>query len=348
MLEVISINNNDRMKLKIISKITYYINPIFKLLVVLFFLFQIFISTNSAAQGIQIKAEFDTSAILIGDQIHLNIFIDQPQAIKITFPNLSDSLVSKVEILSASKTDTGFIGNGRLKLIKRYLITSFDSGVYQIPAMTFEFQSGTFHDSILTNPLVLVVNTIPIKDAKKIFDIKKLIAVPYTFDEFLPYILIGLGCILIALLVIYIVLRIKQKKPIFFFQKPPEPAHLRAFRELEKLKGEKLWQQNLVKQYFTRLTEIVRTYIENRYNIMALESTSDEIINDLKGAEMITDEMLIELKKMLVVSDLVKFAKGDPLPDENENSWKIAFDFVQKTYKRTEDEVGVSEAVPNA
>jgi hypothetical protein len=336
------------MKLKVIAKVIYFKVSLIRLIVSFILLFQIFFTTNTYSQGIQIRADFDTSYILIGDQINLNIFIDQPQNAKITFPNLSDSLVSKVEILSATKTDTNFVGNGRLKLVKRYLITSFDSGVYRIPSLKFAFDFGSFHDTISTNPLVLAVNTIPIKDPKKIFDIKKLIAVPYTFDEFLPYILIGWGLIIIATLIIYIIIRMKQKKPIFFFQKPPEPAHIIAFRELEKLKSEKLWQQSLVKQYFTRLTDIVRTYIEGRFNVMALESTSDEIINDLKGNEIITENMLSELRKLLIVADLVKFAKGDPLPDENENSWKIAFNFVQKTYERPVDEVDNVETVQSA
>jgi len=324
------------MKIKDISIVNTKIK-IVKLLIV--FLCCSYLSTNAFAQGIEIKAAFDTTAILIGDQIHLNIFIDQPQDAKIIIPKLTDSLVSKVEILSSVKTDTNFVGNGRLKLLKRYLITSFDSGVYQVPPIKFAYQSGSVHDTITTIPLVLVVNTIPIKDPKKIFDIKKLIAVPYTFSEFLPYILIGLGIILISALIIYIILRLKQKKPIFFFQKPPELPQVIAFRELEKLKNEKLWQQSLVKQYFTKLTDIIRTYIEGRFQVMAMESTTEEIINDLRGIEVITDETLTELKKMLITADLVKFAKGNPLPDENENSWKIAYDFVLKTYKRPEDEV---------
>ncbi len=310
-----------------------------KLQFVLAFLFQLVFSANTIAQGIEIKADFDTSAILIGDQIHLNILIDQPQDAKIIFPVLTDSLVSKVEIISASKTDTNIIGNGRLKLIKRYLITSFDSGVYQVPPLKFAFQIGSNHDSLSTMPLVLVVNTLPIKDSKKIFDIKQLIKVPFTFDEILPYVVIVLGLLLIIALVTYIIIRIRQNKPIFFMQKPPEPPHLKAFRELEKLKSEKLWQQGLVKQYYTNLTDIVRIYIEGRFNVMALESTSEEIIDALKGIENITDEILNELKRLLVLADLVKFAKGDPLPDENDNSWKIAYDFVLKTLKKPEEEI---------
>ena len=99
-----------KIKYRIIEQTT---NKIIKLLFV--FLLQTTATAITNAQGIEIKAEFDTSAILIGDQINLNILIDQPQDAKILFPVLVDSLVSKVEILSASKTEK-FISKADVKI----------------------------------------------------------------------------------------------------------------------------------------------------------------------------------------------------------------------------------------
>lgn len=290
-------------------------------------------SSFSYSQSILLKASFDTSAILIGDQIHLNIFIEQPPDTKIIFPLISDSLAGKIEILSASKIDTVFIGNGRIRLFQHYLITCFDSGIYKVPPFKFVFTSGPVKDTLATVPLVLTVNTIPIKDPKKIYDIKGIIPIPYTLAELLPYILIGLGIILLLALIIYIFIRLKQKKPIFAIQRPAEPPHIIAFRELEKLKTEKLWQQGHVKQYYTRLTDIIRSYIETRFNVLALESTSEEISIAMKNIDYVDSKSLNELKQLLETADLVKFAKAEPLPDDNENSWHYSYNFVINSFK---------------
>jgi len=296
---------------------------------------------NSFSQGIMVKAGLDTTVILIGDQIHLNLFVEQPQGEKISFPFLHDSIANKIEILSVSKIDTYNVGNGRLRLLQRYLITCFDSGVYQIPPQTFSFAYGAIKDSLLTEPLVLTVNTIPIKDPKKIYDIKGVMAMPLTFAEIVPYLISGLVLILIIVLIIYIRNRLKHNKPLFFLQKPKDPAHVIAFRELEKLRNEKLWQQGQVKQYHTRVTDIIRVYIEDRFNILAMESTSDEILNDLKKVEIIDAKELNSLKQLFELADLAKFAKAEPLPDENENSWRYAYDFVVNTLKKPEDNVSM-------
>jgi hypothetical protein len=293
---------------------------------------------HSYSQGIMVKADLDTTTILIGDQIHINLFVEQPQGEKISFPFLHDSIANKIEILSASKIDTYVVGNGRLRLLQRYLITCFDSGVYQIPPMSFSFTYGAIKDSLATQPLVLTVNSIPIKDPKKIYDIKGVIAMPLTFSEILPYIISGLVLLLIIALIIYIRNRLKHNKPVFFLQKPKEPAHIIAFRELEKLRSEKLWQQGQIKQYHTRITDIIRTYIEDRFNILAMESTSDEILDDLKKIEIVDSKALNGMKQLMETADLAKFAKAEPMPDENENSWRYAYDFVVNTLKKPEED----------
>ncbi len=308
--------------------------PILKLFCV--FLFISFAFLNIQAQNIQVKAYLDTTTILIGDQIHINLFVDQPQGAKIIFPVLNDSIAGKIEVLTKAKIDTMFVGNGRLRLLQRNTITCFDSGVYQVPPLKFAFNLGAINDTITTVPLVLRVNTIPIKDAKKIFDIKGIINIPFTFAEILPYILVSLGALLIIALAVYIYIRLKQNKPIFLFQKPAEPAYVIAFRELKKLKSEKLWQKGQIKQYYTGLTDIIRTYIEGRFKILAMESTSDEIIAEIKNIEAIDKKSIVELMQLLETADLVKFAKAEPLPDENDNLWQVAYNFVLNTYKEPE------------
>ena len=320
-------------------------NSIIKRLVYLLaFLALVFISSETNAQQVLVRAGLDNDSMYIGDQIHLHFVVEQPSNVKISFPQLADSIAGKIEILSPAKIDTQQIGNGNIRVHVQYLITCFDSGVYTIDPMKIYAVTGNNRDSLATEPLKLTVLTIPLKEANKIADIKNVIQMPITFAEVLPYILIGLGIWLLIAFIIYVIIRLKQKKPIFgFTEKPKEPAHVIAFRELEKVKGDKLWQKGQTKEYYTKVSDIVREYFENRFNVPALESTSEEILLKAKNIEIIDSRTIEELKQLLELADLVKFAKVEPMPDENENSWQTAYEFINKTYQEIVVEQPITE-----
>jgi len=285
-----------------------------------------------ANPSIRVDARFDSAQILIGDQIYLTVAVEQPRNAKVVLPNFRDSLAGKIEILKIFPIDTQVLDNGRVRILQRYLVTSFDSGVYQVGPVVFPYQYDNVADSIISDPVTLTVNTIPIKDPTKIADIKSIIRLPLTFKELLPFMAISLLFLLLVAAGIYAYLRWKQKKPLFpFMEKPAEPAHVIAFRELEKLKAAKLWQQGNYKEYYSRLTDIVRAYIEARFGVPAMESTTPEIYQTLLALDTIPKSLTDELHQMLQLADLVKFAKAEPLPDENDNAWHTAYQFVSKT-----------------
>ncbi|MCX7986307.1 MAG: hypothetical protein N2662_05160 [Bacteroidales bacterium] len=288
-----------------------------------------FLNANSS---IRVDARFDSTQILIGDQINLTVTVEQPENAKVILPNFRDSLAGKIEILKFFPNDTQRLDNKRIKVQQRYLVTSFDSGLYQVGPIVFKYFFENKEDSIISDPVILVVNTIPIKDLTKIADIKTVIKLPLTFKEVLPFMGITLLFLILVALGIYAYLRWKQNKPLFpFMEKPAEPAHVVAFRELEKLKNAKLWQQGQFKEYYSRLTDIIRTYIEARFNVPALESTTLEIYQTMSSLEGVPREQVEELHQMLQLADLVKFAKAEPLPDENDHAWHVAYTFVSKT-----------------
>jgi hypothetical protein len=304
------------------------------------------ISNKLVAQIVNVNAYFDTTSILIGDQINFHIVVEQPKDMKVTFPVFIDSITSKVEIISTSKIDTQILKNGNLLLGQHYLVTSFDSGVYFVDPLKFVVDNAN-HDTLATPPLRLIVNTLQIKEANKITDIKGILDIPLTFAEIFSKVLLGLGIVAIIVLGIYIYTRIKNKKPIFkLLEKPKEPAHVVAFREFEKLKNDKLWQQGQFKNYYTRVSDITRAYIESRFDVPAMESTSDEIIAIVKDFDQIDSKLLLQLKELLELADLVKFAKVEPLPDENENAFKMAYSFVEKTFQTIVEAID-SENVKN-
>jgi hypothetical protein len=162
-------------------------------------------------------------------------------------------------------------------------------------------------------------------------DIKQPIAVPVSFSEIYPFILAGLGLAGIGLVIFYLLRKRKRKEPVFSISKPAEPPHVIALRELDQLRDEKLWQRNEYKQYYTRLTEIIRNYIERRFEIPAMEQTSYDILLSWKKKGYDDPDLYKILKQLLGLADLVKFAKEKPLPTDNEVNLDNAYVFVRNT-----------------
>lgn len=284
------------------------------------------------AQQILVEAKLDTNLIMIGDQIKFNLTVDQDRSFMVDFPLFPDTIVKDVEIIERSKVDTTFVSDKIMRLSQEFTITSFDSGYHVIPAIPFPFRGNNISDTIESRPVILMVYTFQIDSVQGIADIKPPIDAPFTFAEAVPYIEIGLGIIAILVLVFWLFKKFSKKETQTFKREiPKEPAHVIALRELDALDKKKLWQQSKFKGFHSELTEIIRVYIEYRFEIMAMEQTSDEIIQQFERNGVLNPEQFEYLKQMLTLADYVKFAKLQPLPDENELSLKHAYDFVMKT-----------------
>jgi hypothetical protein len=295
---------------------------------VLFLLMLSFFSTN--AQEVTVIAKLDTNSILIGDQVKFHLIVEHPIKTTIDFPLLADTLGEKIEIVEKQKIDT-VVSATHSNLVERLTltITSYDSGYFIIRPLAFivNKDSSRKHE---TEALLLEVHTLSVDTTQAIKDIKGPLDTPFTLKEAIPYIIGGLLAILIILLVVYLVRKYK-KKPVVVEEKVIIiPPHLVALNKLEELKQKKLWQQGLVKEYHSELSEIIRNYIELRFNLPALEQTSDEIVKSFRSVG-IEEENKGKLKQLLFLADLVKFAKEQPVAAENELSFNNAFDFVNNT-----------------
>ena len=300
----------------------------------LIFLLLLVISGHINAQQLKATASLDSTNILIGDQVKLTLEIEYPYNIKVKFPQVPDTIQSLIEVLGRSPVDTINTESEILqKLIQTITITSFDSGSYQIPPFWFTFEMNELTDSIPSNSIELNVFTFEIDTTMGPTDIKMPYGAPVILKEVIPYIL---GIILIAailFLVLYSIKRRKNNQPIFIKpQKPKEPAHIIALRELERIKDEKLWQKNKTKQYHSEVTEALRNYIEDRFQIPAMEQTTDEIIQSFEyQKDLLSEKSLSNLSQILSLADLVKFAKYTPLPDDDNLTLINSFFFVNDT-----------------
>ena len=285
---------------------------------------------------IKATASLDSTQILIGDQVHLRLEVDQPKNIKLDFPAIGDSITSAIEVIERSPLDTFTLSDAeQIKIIQNFTITSFDTGVQMVPQFRFMLKYDELSDSLFTQPLALEVHGMPIDTTKGPVDIKKPYTAPVTLKEVTPYIL---GVILIGAIIFFIFYYLQRKKknqPLFGrTEKPKEPAHIIALRELDRIKEEKIWQNDKIKQYYSELSDALRIYIENRFDIPAMEQTSDETLAAFKfRRDLINEKSMEELSQILKLSDLVKFAKYQPLPDDNNLSLINAYFFVNKTKK---------------
>lgn len=293
----------------------------------------------AVAQEVTVKAEFDTSKIYIGDQINYTVTIDQPSGISLNIPVNKDTLFKNIEILTGPVTDTLAIDGNRLRIVNRYLVTSFDSGFYEVPPTYAELSTETglkrFYSEY--SPLeVMRVKIAPSDTTAQIYDIVGPYKAPVTIGEVLPWVLLAALAAALVWVIIRLMRRFRKVKPGYEPVVVREPAHIIAFRDLEKLKEEKLWQKGEVKKYYSRLTEVLRQYLEDRYGVYSLELTTSETLAELLKTGFKKDDTFMILKNILNGSDLVKFAKYKPDPSENELHYENSWQFVDITKLKEE------------
>jgi len=308
----------------------------------LLFIWTLFFGLSSLAQ--EAETLIDTNRILIGGQVKVSLMLTTKAQDSVQWPLISDTLLTEIEVLSRSGIDTAYDSQDiSTKLYTQdLLITSFDFGYYAVPP--FEFMVNG--KKVKTNAFLLYVGSVPLDTADAIRDIKDIMPVEYGFLDWLSDNWLWLGSTaLIAILVILVLrywLKKRKEKPAEIIVKPTEPAHSIALRKLKELEAQRLWQNSKTKAFHSELTEIIREYLELRFSIHALEQTSDEIMLSLRFSD-ISEAHKAQLKQILFLADLVKFAKEKPLPEENEDSLKKAYDFVEATKQEAEPKASKKE-----
>ncbi len=303
-------------------------NKIFQTSISAFLLILLF-SLKGKAETPDVKAKADTNQIRIGEQFHLNLSATINHGTSVTFPFLTDTF-NHFEIVNKSTIDT-ILSNDKkeLTLQQQLTLTSFDSGYFVIPPMSFIIsKSKEQTDTFLTEALLITVNTVPVDTTKEIKAIKSIIDIPFPWMEYVIYLI--LAGIIIAL-IIYLYKRFKKKEVKITIPKIPErPAHEIALEGLRKIEEEKLWQMGFTKKYYSEVTDVLRQYIERRFSINAMEQTTEETLNYFTNG-FVHEEDKEKLTFILKHADMVKFAKALSLPSENESTMQFAYFFINNT-----------------
>jgi hypothetical protein len=284
---------------------------------------------SSYSQTISARAYSDKSEYQVGDYINYTIEISHNYDMRVFKPALSE-FAKDVDVI---RTDDPIVeeAQGAKKIIYRFIIAKYDSADVTIPSIPIIYQMGkdTTSLSVETNPVHFIVRTLPVNTQLEIKDIKPPIVIPM---DLLTILLIVLVILLLLLLALYLYRRNKKKKQRRVERKRVYviPPHVKALSELHALEEKKLWQQGLIKEYHSGITEIIRRYFEERFKILALESSTTEIMDQLTRV-VLPENIYRIVNDFLNNADLVKFAKYKPLPAVNEEMMKQAVDIVENT-----------------
>jgi len=279
-------------------------------------IFILFLSNLLFSQTVNL----DTNQILIGGQTKLTI--SKPISENFIWPEIDTILFKKnIEIIQKGKIDTF-----KNKIFQEFILTAWDSGKYYIPSINF---------SEVTSSKDIILNVLPLNiDPKaKLKDIKQPLKAPLNWHDIWPWILILITLIVFIFLINKYVLKKKktEKKKI---NKKLIPCHIKALNELDEIERKQLWENGLIKEYYSKISEIFRRYLEERFSFNALEITTDEILEELKIK--IQSKLFEETSILLNRSDLAKFAKNKPSKNDNINSLFIARKIINETKNKEE------------
>lgn len=279
-------------------------------------------------------------SVLIADQLRYGFRLDNVKAGTVLgLPDLSKGVMDSIELVSDWKIDTLKIRRKtqEMNLEGSFVITSFDEGKYELPDIAVQRTTPDGNtDTLLFAGKDLEVLSMPVDTTTfKPHDIKGQIRYPLTFKEILPYII---GIQLLAMIIILVVSLLKMRKKNESGEGGvKEPAYIVALKKLDKFRGNKLWEPEKQKQFYSGVTDVLREYIAARFGVGAMEMTTAEIFEGLKDKE-IPQEIMEETRNLFVTSDLVKFAKMTVSDDENVKAVPSAVRFVTTTWKSEEEE----------
>ena len=296
-----------------------------------------------------VTASFDRDSVMIGDQFLLEVRIDKDMMQIVDFPVLAGSEQPDIfEVLEESPADTLFADGRRQTIGKRYRVTIWDAGNYNLGLFPAIYADKNVVDTLWSrDSLRISVATFDIDLEKDTpYDIKPPLKVPFRFGEisgWLALALVGLALIAVA---VRLIGKYRRRIPLFGGSKPLLPPHVEAIRRLEALRNQKLPQNGRHKQYYSGITDILRAYFERRWGIGAMEMTSSEILAATEGLRHdgeVDDKRYDDLADLLRTADLVKFAKFVPDEAEEERIYYNAYYFVEETKAAVEGEAEESE-----
>lgn len=284
----------------------------------------------------QVTAHIQPDSVMIGDRFDLVVDVEKDLVQVVQFPEFEDKPGNPIELHKEYPIDTLERDGRHLKLRKRYTLAAFEEGNLGLGRAQVLYLDKNITDTLYTaDTLRLQVGTFQIDSTSHtIYDIKAQRTLPFRYGEISGYVLWSLLGLIVLGGAIYagrrLMARYARKVRDIFRPAPPLPPHIAAIQALETLHNQKLWQSGRHKQYYSGLTDILRTYLAGRYGFGAMEMTSDEILAAVRRYDL-PQKCVMDLQAILRDADLVKFAKARPEGTTNEDNYLNAYYFVEET-----------------
>lgn len=287
---------------------------------------------------VQVDIKIDSLQLYIGEQtaITLDVTCDANQ--KPEFPRFNsnladgqcDNLVPGVEVVETCKPDTQMLNDGkRMQISQRYIITSFDSALYYLPPMQVLIDTTHYPSKALALRVFSPdVDTLHVEKFAGINGIEQL---EFDWEDWHHTIFSLLSIVILTILIVLSYLWLRKGNPVIplMRRKPKLPPHQVAMNEIQRIKEERTWAQEESKEYYTQLTDTLRTYIQDRYGFRAMDMTTSEIIDRLTQEN--DKDALEELNQLFRTADLVKFAKYTTPINENDANLLTAVQYINQT-----------------
>jgi hypothetical protein len=275
----------------------------------------------------ELNVAVDTTKMRIGEQINYTLQIKADSTSKVIFPE--QALFAPFEILEESPIDT-LRAQSQFLFTKKYALIQFDSGAYWLPPQKVSVDGF----AKISDSLLIQVATVPVDTLKqKLFDIKPIVQVEQNFDALTQSLIFGLLVVLILIGLIYSFFFAKKRREESRKKLPPFE---RAIEELKELESFTPTEHEEYKNYYSRLTDVVRRYLEEEAKISALESTTDELLLKLEALKKsgkldLERETIKNFKSVLHTADLVKFALSTPEFGTTAKDWALVQGVVVET-----------------
>ena len=290
-----------------------------------------------------ITSRLSADTVMIGDRVTLTVEVEKDVMQHVIFPSFdftqtdgAEQAEPSIEVIHDFAPDTVSQEGRRVLLRKRYEMAVYDEGIYRMgKAQALLLDKNLVDTLIAEREEELFVKTFQIDSTMTtVRDLKPQMTLKLRFAEFSGYLGIALIVLLVLSGIIYLIVRHLHKRgqriSDLFKPAPPVPAHIVAIEALEKLHNEKLWQNNKHKLYYSSLSDILRTYLAGRFEVGAMEMTTDEIADALRNMD-IEQKQKMDLLAVLRDADLVKFAKATPEAEDNELAYDKSYHFVEET-----------------
>ena len=289
------------------------------------------VCTLASMAQVSVEAKIDSLEMVIGQQTDVTVTVTAKEGDQVEFPNFKplQQIIPGVEIVESGPMTTSGKSDGSCLFQRNYTLTSFDGKLYYLPPFAVKVNGKEYKSkSLALKVLEIEVDT---TNVDKFFGPKDVQDNPFSWQEW--SVIFWLSLIMLAMISItyYLYLRLRDNKPIVAKIRIIKRLlpHQKAMKEIEAIKADKMVMSENQKEYYTKLTDTLRKYIEERYGFRAMEITSSEIIDRLTETQ--DSQALDELRLLFNTADLVKFAKYSTLINENDMNLVNAIEFINKT-----------------